>query len=1427
MKKNFLLMALMLLCSAFWSSARCDDALNWTYDPEEPLITDAAQMSDNCEWSASAGPANLIDGNTATHFHSDPTGMDLRKQDEWIEFDLPYAVQHIYFKMVRRLDGSGTYQNAWNQLPNNVDILVTDNDSTWTKVTNVSRPDMDNTSHENFDGYIDLGKDYLKLRFLIKGTVDNNSFFNIEAMQIYRTVKASEQAKLNVLLNNLKNSTTTFTTGKDPGYYGETEYEAMTQAFDNAAVYVMEQHTDDEYKAMGQTIQDAYDACVASKKKVTDGYYYIKSAYTAFKDVQPDVTKAMCVNSNNNLAWGDLDENVPTYVFHIVNLEGGHYSIQSIQNKLYVNNAGGAVETASTTPVSMTEEQEKGQDLIELGYGEFKVCNELNVYSYNASGSNNGNGKSGDICTQNSALNGESAWYLTEITDQAKIDELISAGDKYYIADKLLNAVNAAEVARQKTNDYAKLITDGKQISSNAQSAGDGSSYANLIDGNTESIFHSVWTAAFKTAITDTTLMYGWHNLQFVLPEAVSKIRFNFTGRNSDTWADTPNHITIYGTNDDALGARTASADSTLWTEITDLTKGFPSRGSLKTYSSPTIDLNGSYKYLRFAVKGTNNQNIPSERTFLNPFVSGVTFNLSEIQIYDGNPAASSEYNTVAGMKEACDALDAPIADARQKIANLTVTQADIDALNSLTDVVNKLYVDRDALDSELSGLIDSANTLYNTIIPTKYEKLITSASQLSTNSSSNNDGSSFANLIDGNLTTNFHSHWDTAMASDAVTDESWTANQEAWVKSNANNIAVGIGYHNLQVKLNEPASKFYFHYVGRGNTDWHDNPNHIKIFATNDDALGASTDAAESASWTEIKEMVMDTVQDVRGAEYTSPFIELGANYKYIRFVMMGTTHMGKVDSRMFAKPEITGITWNVEEWQMYNDANQNKFQYNYVPGMKEAADAMKALVDARTPIVPHSFITYEPISTLRAAYEKVSSLYADTTELASLYKNYIQKADSSVVAEGIGFVDAQGSIDAFRSAVNTAKSTIDKIQPSVASINTAIADMNKSYTAFLTHVTNITPNQWYNIVSGSTRAVFTNQPIFLNSTSTGYNLKIGEYPIETNDPKGDPYAIFRFVPVEGQEGQYNIQSLGTGQYFGAFRGDGADLAPLMSHEKAAYKLMYFGNGKFKMIQADVKNEMDALKTDNSKKVVLNYPENGDNQQTWKFNAVNSDQELRFSYMADNNICVMTLPFAAKGDLSIMALNDGVANTYAIQSMNVTEEGTVLNLKIQEDIEAGVPFILTTNDYTLYDATAPKCPISVAVPESVVDTSSIVANGLVGTLQGMKFTKQGMGIFSKAVLVPTTDEQTTIAGRSGYINPTMVTNEEGTPNLTITIGDIINSAKPGAVVTSAEKANLYTSDGVLLKKDVKATQVPNNLQKGIYILGKKKITVK
>ena len=287
--------------------------------------------------------------------------------------------------------------------------------------------------------------------------------------------------------------------------------------------------------------------------------------------------------------------------------------------------------------------------------GQFHIYNVKNDVPYHTEDHNSGAGTAGRIVTYDGTGNSCSEWYMRRVTDQELIDKLVAEGPQTLLASVMNLALDSANMSRNKANEYTKLITSADQISSNAQSAGDGSAYANLIDNNTGTIFHSVWDAAFASPTLPGD-SYGWHNLQFTLNEPISQIRFEFTGRNDASWCDTPNHITIYATNDDALGASTAAADSASWTQILDMTDdeyNFPARVALGYYSSPIIDLGGEYKYLRFVVKSTVNTVEGGGRygAFTSPSATGVTFNLSEFQIYDPVPTEKSQYYTVPGMK--------------------------------------------------------------------------------------------------------------------------------------------------------------------------------------------------------------------------------------------------------------------------------------------------------------------------------------------------------------------------------------------------------------------------------------------------------------------------------------------------------------------------------------------------------------------------------------------------------------------------------------------------------------------------------------------------------------------------------------------------------------------------------------------------------
>ena len=116
--------------------------------------------------------------------------------------------------------------------------------------------------------------------------------------------------------------------------------------------------------------------------------------------------------------------------------------------------------------------------------------------------------------------------------------------------------------------------------------------------------------------------------------------------------------------------------------------------------------------------------------------------------------------------------------------------------------------------------------------------------------------------------------------------------------------------------------------------------------------------------------------------------------------------------------------------------------------------------------------------------------------------------------------------------------------------------------------------------------------------------------------------------------------------------------------------------------------------------------------------------------------------------------------------------------------------------------------------------------NGLVSTMPYKTvIAKSGFGYFAGNGLKATTAEPVSIDAQSAYLDASLV-QDAGTAvdlNLTLSEGQI-DGVK--TAINNAQKANqnIYTIDGKLVGK---AQGTTKNLQKGLYIIGKKKVTVK
>ena len=1154
MRKYFMMLTLLLLggfglnaLEAHAGKAPAPEDKVYTWSMDEPLLTrvlndGTGQIVSNAQSGGDESPGdgsnyeNLIDGNIETLFHSvwstdfaadeaPKTGTGYHN----LQVRLDEAVDVFFFRYI------GRNNDTYHDNPTHIVIYATNDDELgaspkydvspndkWNLITELKEGFPTNAAGLYTSPAIVMNEAYKYIRFVVKNTNTCNTVswrmftypditgvtFNVSEFQLYPGHEVTEPSQLlQVLVDKIKDEGLSIVAGTDPGYYPQDKAEAYHTAYNKAEDALLTGNGDMAaiYEELTKTYNEAKEALIG----MTSGYYNFISAYAGFEE-QQETRMCMQAATQSTLRWRAYNEKDAYSLFKVTDLGDGTFTVQSVATQEYLST------TPGTATVQKTAVESTPQIFTSVGTQQWLIANTENPLGYTVDGVSGGAAKTGNIVTWTGGVNTTSSWYVHKITDESLIKEIEASAESQIAADLLNELIKTSKATRQLANDYIALLKDGDQISGNANSPSDGGPFSYLIDGNINTCVHSEWKAEWAAPQIEGK---GWHNLQFDLRTQVNKIKFNYIGRNNTSgWTDSPNYISIYATNDDELAKSTAAADSTLWTLITDLTKAntdFPANVAAAKFESDVIDLGSDYRYLRFVIKNTtcvdggNRSN-----AFASPSVTGITFNLSELQIYNGIPAQTSEYYTVEGMKDACDNYDALVKAAAEKIANLTATTADVAALEAAVEKIKELYVDRTVIKEEMVKMLKEANTIYNDVVA---YKMITNAAnneggQVSVNSTS---GKALSYLIDGDSEDGeaiFHSQW---ADGDAASMKDKDMTEDKWKEYNEKNGGTGIGYHNIQFRLNVPESKFNFMFITRNSGTWSDTPNYIKILATNDEQLGASTDNADESKWDEIVTMadksyyketynreLPDNVVDVkfptRGAShvtYNSSDIDMGKDYKYIRFVVLGTNNadldgQDRDINRVFNSPDITGISWNLTEFQLYGRGSAALV--NSIPGMKEAADKLKAVLDVHNNLDETAY-TQQTIEELQNALAGVKALYVDRSQLASMMDTLVRKGRklySSVVGSRLIYKEDQMSANSSQpSQGGTLANLIDDNYNTV--FHSIWYNSNEDGQDFGMKSPNITVGEWEDLMNSNPEAY--------PHTGTGYhNLQVQfEHPV------------------------------------------------------------------------------------------------------------------------------------------------------------------------------------------------------------------------------------------------------------------------------------------------------------------------------------------
>ena len=194
----------------------------------------------------------------------------------------------------------------------------------------------------------------------------------------------------------------------------------------------------------------------------------------------------------------------------------------------------------------------------------------------------------------------------------------------------------------------------------------------------------------------------------------------------------------------------------------------------------------------------------------------------------------------------------------------------------------------------------------------------------------------------------------------------------------------------------------------------------------------------------------------------------------------------------------------------------------------------------------------------------------------------------------------------------------------------------------------------------------------------------------------------------------------------------------------------------------------------------------------------------------------------------------DGEAvGTYEICGYQTSEDGTevtAINLAeySKETIEAGTPFVMVIEPGEKYDEDVEVMVDLKADIFGPVTQELKPANGMFGTFTLLSL-PEGMIYLTEdsAVVEP---EGFGLSPQRAYIDVNKI---EQVPDAEVAYVVYV-SGKAGlnvgihdVVLDASKPVNVYTIDGVLLRKDVMPTEATKGLAKGIYIVGKEKVLVR
>lgn len=700
-------------------------------------------------------------------------------------------------------------------------------------------------------------------------------------------------------------------------------------------------------------------------------------------------------------------------------------------------------------------------------------------------------------------------------------------------------------------------------------------------------------------------------------------------------------------------------------------------------------------------------------------------------------------------------------------------------------------------LDNNLASLISTGKTKISNATKYKFvansEPLVTNYQQLSVNNPEKYEGYTeeqmYKNLIDGNHSTYLHTSWSSSSDVDSA-------------------------YHYILVESPEelPSSLQVFWWRRHNNNN--NRPTKVAVSVSSD-----------SLNWNTI-----DTLTNLPTAAadsfYVSPALSIPSGNTMIRFQII-TTNNG-------ATSPVNGFPFfTFSEFNLYTSAEKAVDPSTSQSARPEVAAKLTVLQEAVTAAeaIEKGTTTQEDVDKLQAALDAFESVWADTTDLVALIAEAKTQAENAVPYDSeddamIGQFP-QTAIENVLAAAEAAEAKRPLYALTKEQVDAETSTLEAALKAFVKSMVVPKAGEWYNIISDVSveNRPEDSQPtrghvIYAGGLSDGSEILWGGLAADMQENARSGWEFINLGDTA-----YAIRNVGSGWYMG--EGGSAGTTVKLSDSIVPYEFVPQGQGQVALRPI---NNPIKLHAQWAGKKLVNWNAGVNSASSWTFEPVDEDAFTDVRQYAPNRYYIVTLPYRMT---EMPFTTDGTdVSFYTLSGAKKDDSGVITELYFEDAPAYGlspeIAYLMEIGAPATTDATTVGITFPVDLENKYLSTTAVGLNGMQGTYSTKTISQKGLAYFT-ADGIKTTDGETevTIDAQQGYIEAASINSIAVNYTLTIPVeGGLINKIN-NTVVAGNEKVNVYTIDGVLVKKNVKAATATQGLAKGLYIVGTKKLIVK